>query len=186
VQHKAIVDNKLKVLGLHPLEQILSKESYCLKKKSNYVEKLSLGILSQDNVYKLYEWEEDNITKRLRKLKYVQKSRFGMRTIFCSQVRNYRGQCFDSKSTHMLTKSIRSSKSFMSCNKRLPPKVCLFDSMMGYLGKVEWGTACETVFMCQTIELRIFDETDTLIFTAQKPGFNLISVFGFFPWTHFF
>jgi len=84
VQHKAIVDNKLKVLGLHPLEQILNKESYCLKKKSNYVEKLSLGILSQDNVYKLYEWEEDNIAKRLRKLKYVQKSRFGMRTIFCS------------------------------------------------------------------------------------------------------
>jgi len=74
----------------------------------------------------------------------------------------------------------------MSCNKRLPPKVCLFDSMMGYLGKVEWGSACETVLMCQTMELRIFDETDTLIFTAQKPGFNLISVFGFFPWTHFF
>ena len=186
VAYKAYLESQMKVLGIHPMQQLLAKESYCLKKKSNYIEKLSLGLLSQDNVFKLYEWEEDNILRKLRLLKYVQRSKFGMRTLFCSQFRNYRGTCVDSKGTHMLTKSIRSSKTHCSCNKRLPPRVSLFDSMMGYLGKVEWPAACETILICQDVTVNIYDETDTMVYQIKKPATNLISLFGNYPWTFFF
>jgi hypothetical protein len=71
VAYKAYLESKMKVLGIHPLQQILSKESYCLKKKSNYIEKMSLGILSQDNVYKLYEWRESDIKRKVRLLKFI-------------------------------------------------------------------------------------------------------------------
>ena len=41
------------------MEELYRKETYVIKKKANYRERLTCGIIPTDNVYKVYEWEEE-------------------------------------------------------------------------------------------------------------------------------
>jgi len=59
-------------------------DTYVLKKKANYRERLTCGILSMDNVYKLYEWDEDTVAQGKRLIRLQQYSPMSMRMICCS------------------------------------------------------------------------------------------------------
>lgn len=37
-------------------------DTYVMKKKANYRERLTCGLISLDNVYKIYEWDEDKVS----------------------------------------------------------------------------------------------------------------------------
>jgi hypothetical protein len=41
-------------------------DTFVLKKKANYREKLTCGLLSVDNVYKIYDWDESNVCQGRR------------------------------------------------------------------------------------------------------------------------
>lgn len=44
--------------------------TYILKKKANYLERLFCGLLSYDNVYKLYEWNEELVESGRRIIRF--------------------------------------------------------------------------------------------------------------------
>ena len=37
-------------------------DTYVMKKKANYRERLTCGLLTFDNVYKVYEWDENTVS----------------------------------------------------------------------------------------------------------------------------
>ena len=52
------------------MKELLKSQSMMLIKKANYPEKICCGLISQDNVYKLYEWDEENTERGLRLARY--------------------------------------------------------------------------------------------------------------------
>jgi len=41
------------------MHELYKGQSFAIRKKANYPEKIFCGLLVYDNVYKLYEWDED-------------------------------------------------------------------------------------------------------------------------------
>lgn len=48
------------------MEDLYTPDAYVLKKKANYRERLSCGLHAQDNVFKIYEWDERAVIKGKR------------------------------------------------------------------------------------------------------------------------
>lgn len=56
------------------LKRIFKHQSYVIKKKANYMEKLLCGVVTFDNVYKLSIWDENQVEVGKRLIKYKQDS----------------------------------------------------------------------------------------------------------------
>lgn len=41
-----------------------------MKKKANYLERICCSLISFDNIYKLYEWDENTVEKGIRLIKF--------------------------------------------------------------------------------------------------------------------
>ena len=52
------------------MSKLYSKQSFAIKKKANYLEKLFCGAASFDNVYKLYEWDKELVTAKQRLVRF--------------------------------------------------------------------------------------------------------------------
>jgi hypothetical protein len=99
------------------MEYLLYSNTYLIKKKANYLERLLCGIITFDNVYKLYNWNEDLVESEERLIRYKQQSYSCIRNLCCSQLRSYRTTGEKSNKTGMLTKSIRPFRWNCPCNK---------------------------------------------------------------------
>lgn len=102
-------------------------DTYVIKKKANYKERLTCCLLSTDNVFKIYDWDELTVTKGRRLIRLEQFSPLTMRTLCCSQQRAYRTIGDASNRSRILTKSIRSFRWMCPCNNR-KPITAVFDS----------------------------------------------------------
>lgn len=118
------------------MEQLYQRDTYVLKKKANYIERICCSLISEDNVYKLYDWDENEIDKGIRLIKFKQASPECIRMFCCSHYRSYRTLGRSSNNTQHLTKSIRTFRWNCPCNFR-KPITAVFDTQTGYLGKVE-------------------------------------------------
>lgn len=110
----------------HRMREILKSQSFCIRKKANYPEKITCGLFAQDNVYKLYEWDEDMTEKGLRLARYEQKSSSCLRWMCCSYQRGYRTVGTTGNRAHAVTKSLRPFKVQLPCAKE-PPVTAVFD-----------------------------------------------------------
>jgi hypothetical protein len=130
------------------MQYIYSHDTYVIKKKANYLERISCSLLTFDNVYKLYNWNENTISKGIRVARFEQVSSGCIRACCCSHFRSYRTLGEISNKTKILTKSIRTFRWMCPCNKR-KPITAVFDAQSGYLGKVELMSSCERLCCCQ-------------------------------------
>ena len=64
------------------MHELYYSDTYVINKKANYRERLTCGLLSVDNVYKIYEWNEQELCKERRLVRFQQFSPFTMR-FFC-------------------------------------------------------------------------------------------------------
>lgn len=118
------------------MEQLLQMDTFVLKKKANYVERLICSLIPEDNVFKLYEWDEQDVKKGVRLLKFKQTSPDCIKFFCCSHCRSYLTVGRSSNRKKHLTKSIRTFRWMCPCNRR-KPVTAVFDVATGYLGKAE-------------------------------------------------
>ena len=52
------------------MHEMYFTDTYVIKKKANYRERLTCGLLSVDNVYKIYEWNEQDLCKERRLVRF--------------------------------------------------------------------------------------------------------------------
>lgn len=48
------------------MNELYFTDTFVIKKKANFRERLSCGLISVDNVYKIFEWDENTVTKGKR------------------------------------------------------------------------------------------------------------------------
>ena len=48
------------------MQELYEMDTFVIKKKAIYIDRLTCSLISTDNVYKLYEWDEDTVTKGKR------------------------------------------------------------------------------------------------------------------------
>ena len=145
------------------MEELFYRDTYVLKKKANYIERLSCSLLPADNVFKLYDWDENLVQKGIRLIKFKQMSPDCVRVLCCSHYRSYRTLGKSSNRTRHLTKSIRTFRWMCPCNIR-KPITAVFDVLSGYLGKVELVSSMECILFCTQVRLKIFDHRDRYIY----------------------
>jgi len=52
------------------MEDLLHRDTYVIKKKANYIERLTCSLVAEDNIYKIYDWDEKLIQKGIRLMKF--------------------------------------------------------------------------------------------------------------------
>ena len=52
------------------MHELYYSDTYVINKKANYRERLTCGLLSVDNVYKIYEWNEQELCKERRLIRF--------------------------------------------------------------------------------------------------------------------
>ena len=129
------------------MEKVLEPVSYVIKKKANYMEKITCGMHAMDNVYKLYSWNEDLVEAGPRLLRFKQESQSCLRHFCFSNLRSYYTVGDLSNKTKMVTKSIRPFKWLCLCNKK-KPYTAVFDTRSGFIGSVEIINAFEFIMPC--------------------------------------
>ena len=102
------------------MEELYHRDTYVVKKKGNYIERLTCSLIAEDNVYKIYDWDENNVQKGIRLIKFKQTAPECVRTFCCSHFRSYRTLGRSSNKTRHLTKSIRTFRWMCPCNSRKP------------------------------------------------------------------
>lgn len=121
--------------------------TFVIKKKANYKERLTCGLWAQDNVFKVYEWREDSVTKGRRVLRLEQFSPGPVRLCCGSQLRPYTTFGEASNRARLLTKSIRSFRWPCPLNRN-KPATSVFDSQSGFLGRIEYRSSLEGLLPC--------------------------------------
>lgn len=129
------------------MHEILKGQSFVIRKKANYDEKFTCGLIVRDNVFKLYEWDEDLTEKGLRLARYEQKSDSCLKFMCWSFNRGYRTLGTVGNRSRSVTKSIRPFR--MSCPWS-PDKAftACYDYSTGYLGRIEALSMLECLLPC--------------------------------------
>lgn len=155
--------------------------AYVIKKKANYLERIFCSLITFDNVYKLFVWNEELVESGPRLLRYAQSSPGCIRMLCCSHFRSYRTVGEISNRTKMVTKSLRPFKFICPCNRN-KAFTSVYDAKSGYIGRVVLGSSLECILMCQNFRLKLFDHKDRHIYTLKFPAYNVVSLFGLYPW----
>lgn len=150
------------------MSKLYAPDTYVIKKKANYLERSSCGLIAMDNVYKVYYWDEDLVTKGKRIVRFSQSSPPCVRTFCCSQYRTYRTLGHISNKSKVLTKSVRTFRWLCPLNKR-KASTAVFDAETGYLGRVDIINSLECILFCQNVSLRIFDHKDRHVYNISFP-----------------
>jgi hypothetical protein len=52
------------------MEHLYKYDTFVVKKKANYLDRITLSLVSTDNVYKIYDWNEKQVQKGIRLIKF--------------------------------------------------------------------------------------------------------------------
>jgi hypothetical protein len=66
------------------MADLYSDDTFVMKKKAIYKDILTCGLYSTDNVYKVYEWREETVSKARRIIRLELFSPLSIRTFCCS------------------------------------------------------------------------------------------------------